>query len=218
MNAETVDQGIWKGPRTAAVATLGLAVAAWAVTLWEMGRAESGSGSLAFLIAWWGPMMAAMMLPGAVPAVWSRVQAGGVRAAPLFVGPYLVLWTLVGVTLYAACRPHGALAAGALVIAAGVYEVTPLKRRFRRQCRSPVGSGLEYGLYCVGSSIGLMLMLVALGAMSVGWMSVIAVLLLAQKLLPARPALDVPPALAIIGLGLGLVFAPSSVPGFTPPM
>ena len=68
------------------------------------------------------------------------------------------------------------------------------------------------GLCCVGSSIGLMLMLVVLGVMSITWMSVIAVVAVAQKLLPAKAAIDVPLALAIIGLGVLIVTAPSSVP------
>jgi predicted metal-binding membrane protein len=63
-----------------------------------------------------------------------------------------------------------------------------------------------------------MLMLVALGVMSVTWMSVIAVLVLAQKLLPAKAAIDVPLALAIVGLGLVIVVAPSSIPGLAPTM
>jgi predicted metal-binding membrane protein len=109
-------------------------------------------------------------------------------------------------------------AAGAVAIAAGVYEFTPLKRHFRRRCRESVGSGFEFGLYCVGSSIGLMLMLVALGVMSITWMAVIAVLVLAQKLIPAKAAIDVPLALAIVGLGILVVLAPSSIPGLTPPI
>jgi predicted metal-binding membrane protein len=115
-------------------------------------------------------------------------------------------------------RPHGSFAAGAIAIAAGVYEFTPLKQVFRRRCRENVRSGFEFGLYCVGSSIGLMLMQVALGVMSITWMSVIAVLVLAQKLLPARAAIDVPLALAIVGLGILIVIAPSSVSELTPPM
>ena len=63
-----------------------------------------------------------------------------------------------------------------------------------------------------------MLMLVALGVMSVTWMCVIAVLVLAQKLLPAKAAIDVPLALAIVGLGVLILLAPASVPGLTPPM
>jgi predicted metal-binding membrane protein len=63
-----------------------------------------------------------------------------------------------------------------------------------------------------------MVMLVALGVMSVTWMSVIAVLVLAQKLLPANITVDVPLAVAIVGLGVLIVFAPLAVPGFTPSM
>jgi len=110
------------------------------------------------------------------------------------------------------------LAAGMVAIAAGAYELTPLKRHFRRRCRDSVRSGLEFGLCCAGSSIGLMGMLVALGVMSVIWMCVIAVLVLAQKLLPPQAAIDVPLALAIAGLGVLIVLAPASVPGLTPPM
>jgi len=54
--------------------------------------------------------------------------------------------------------------------------------------------------------------------MSVTWMSMVAVLVLAQKLLPAKAAIDLPLALAIVGLGILIVMAPSSVPGLTPPM
>jgi predicted metal-binding membrane protein len=164
-------------------------------------------------------MMAAMMLPAAAPAVLRRAHADGrVGAVSLFLGSYLAVWTLVGVAVYLLYRPHGSSAAGALVIAAGIYEFTRLKRDCRRRCRESVRPGFEFGLYCVGSSFGLMLMLVALGIMSVTWMSVIAVLVLAQKLLPPRAAVDVLLAVAIVGLGLLIVLAPSSVPGLTPPM
>jgi hypothetical protein len=54
--------------------------------------------------------------------------------------------------------------------------------------------------------------------MSVTWMSVIGVLVLVQKLLPPRTAIDLPLALAIVGLGVLIVIAPSSVPGLIPPM
>jgi len=137
---------------------------------------------------------------------------------PLFVGSYLAVWALVGAAVYALYRPHGHVAAAAVAIAAGVYEFTPLKQHVRRRCRESVGSGFEFGLCGVGSSIGLMLMLAALSVMSVTWMCVITVLVLAQKLRPAKAAIDVPLALAIVGLGVLIVIAPSSVPGLTPPM
>jgi predicted metal-binding membrane protein len=204
----------------ALTATLGLAAASWVVAVRQMSGMDMGVatrlGSFAFFVALWVSMMAAMMLPGAVPAVLRRAHGSGrVRAVPLFVGSYLAVWTLVGVAVYALYRPHGYLAAGAVAIAAGVYEFTPLKQHSRRRCRESVTSGFDFGLCCVGSSIGLMLLLVAVSVMSVTWMSVITVPILAQKLLPAKAAIDVPLALAMVGVGILIVIAPSSVPGPT---
>src|SRR5262245_524306 len=164
-------------------------------------------------------MKVARGLPDAAPAVLRRAHAGGrVRTVPLFVGSYLAVWALVGVAVYVLYRPHEPIVAGVIAIAAGVYEFTPLKQHCRRRCRESTRSGVGFGLHCVGSSIGLMLVLGALGVMSITWMSVIALLVLAQKLLPRMAAVDVPVALAIVGLGLMIVIAPSSVPGLTPPM
>jgi predicted metal-binding membrane protein len=208
----------------ALAATLGLAAAAsWVIAVRQMNGMDMGVatplGSFAFFIALWVPMMAAMMLPGAAPAVLRSARASGrARAVPLFIASYLAIWTLMGIAVYALYRPHGSVAAGVVVIAAGVYEFTPVKRHFRRRCRESVRSGFEFGLYCVGSNIGLMLMLVAVGVMSVAWMSVIAILAVAQKLLPAKTTIDVPLALAIVGFGILIVVAPSSVPGLTPPI
>jgi predicted metal-binding membrane protein len=203
--------------------TLGLAAAAWVVAVRQMSGMDMGVatrlGSFAFFAVLWVTMMAAMMLPGAVPAVVRRVQASRrVRGVPFFLGSYLAVWALVGVAVYALYRPHGVVVAGAIVIAAGAYEFTPLKQHFRRRCQESTGSGLGYGLCCLGSSIGLMVMLVALSVMSVIWMSVIAALALGQKLLPAKAAVDAPLALAIVGLGILIILAPASVPGLMPPM
>jgi predicted metal-binding membrane protein len=208
----------------ALAATLGLAAAAaWVIAVRQMNGMDMGVatrvGSFAFFIALWVPMMAAMMLPGAAPAVLRSARASGrARAVPLFIASYLAIWTLIGIAVYALYRPHGSVAAGVVVIAAGVYEFTPVKRHFRRRCRESVRSGFEFGLYCVGSNIGLMLMLVAVGVMSIAWMSVIAVLAVAQKLLPAKTTIDVPLALAIVGFGILIIVAPSAIPGLTPSM
>lgn len=208
---------------TALTATLGLAAASWVVTIRQMSGMDMGVatrlGSFAFFVGLWVLMMAAMMLPGAVPAVLRGAHASGsVRAVPLFLGSYLAVWAVVGVVVYALYRPHGTVAAGVIAIAAGIYELTPLKQHFRRRCHESFRSGFDFGVYCVGSSIGLMLMLVALGVMSLTWMSVIAILVVGQKLLPARAVIDVPLGLAIVGLGGLIVIAPSVVPGLTPPM
>jgi predicted metal-binding membrane protein len=204
-------------------ATLGLAAASWVVAVRQMSGMDMGVGtrlgSFAFFLAVWVAMMAAMMLPGAVPAVVRRAQGGGgVRGVPLFVVSYLAVWALVGVAVYGLYRPHGSFVAGAVVVAAGVYELTPAKAHFRRRCRESVRSGFAFGVYCVGSSIGLMLILVAVSVMSITWMAVVAVVALAQKVLPAKAALDLPLALALVGLGVLIMCSPSSVPGLTPPM
>ena len=203
-------------------ATLGLAAACWATAAWLMEPMNMGvatrPGAFGFFAAAWLTMMAAMMLPGAAPAVARHARiAGQVRAALPFVGSYLAIWALAGVVAYALDRPHGPLAAGAIAIAAGAYELTPVKRHFRRRCREQAGSGLGFGLCCAGSSIGLMAMLVALDVMSLFWMSVVAVLTCAQKLLPPKAAIDVPLALALVGLGLVIVIAPALIPGLMPP-
>ncbi len=207
----------------ALTATLGLTAASWVaavrlMTGMDMGPAATRLGSFAFFITVWVVMMAAMMLPGAAPAVVRRAHAGGARAAGLFAGSYLAVWAVAGAGVYAACRPHGTVAAGLVVIAAGIYEFTPLKKHCRRRCQESLRSGLGFGLCCAGSSAGLMGMLVALGVMSIPWMAVIAVISCAQKLLPPKAAVDAPLALAITGLGIWIVIAPSAVPGLAAPM
>lgn len=79
------------------------------------------------------------------------------------------------------------------MIAAGVYELTRVKQHCRRCCRESARSGFALGLYCVGSSLALMVMLVALGVM---------------KLLLAKPAIDLPLALGIVALGILILIAP----------
>jgi len=207
----------------ALAATLGIAAGAWVVAIRQMHGMDMGPatelGAFGSFAVLWVSMMAAMMLPGAAPAAARHARAGGgLLALPLFVGSYLAVWSLAGLAAYVVYRPHGSLAAAAVVVAAGVYELTPIKQHLRTRCRRSAGTGLEFGLCCLGSSAGLMLMLLALGVMSLIWMSVIAVVVLAQKLLPATAAVDVPVALAIVGLGIWIAFAPSSVPGLMPLM
>lgn len=208
---------------TALAASLGLATVCWFVSVSRMSGMDMGVetdlGSFPFFAALWLPMMAAMMLPSAAPAVLRRARAAGrAGAALLFAASYLAVWTAVGLGVYALYRPHGTLAAGALTVAAGLYQLTPLERECRRRCREDVRSGLRYGVLCVGSSIGLMVMLLALGAMSVGWMAIVAGLVLSQKLVSPRASVDVPLALAIVALGVVVATEPSAIPGLTPAM
>ena len=192
------------GARAVTVAVLALAAACWFVAVRQMAGMDMGAstqlGSFGSFVGLWAAMMAAMMLPGAIPVALRATQR-----VSSFVASYLAVWTVVGIALYAVYRPHGAALAGAVAIAAGLYELTPLKRYFRRRCREQADTGLAFGLACFGSSIGLMLMLVALGLMSVAWMVVVAAIVVAQKLLPARAAIDVPVALAILAIGIATV-------------
>jgi predicted metal-binding membrane protein len=204
-------------------ATIGLGAAGWIVTVQRMQGMDMGVatrlGSLPYFLSVWVPMMAAMMLPGTAPVVQRVVRVGGrLLDIPRYLGGYLAIWAGCGIAVYAAYRPHGTVAGGALTVAAGIYELTSMKRRFRQTCRDRVSSGLELGLCCVGSSIGLMLLMVALGVMSLTWISVIAVVVLVQKLLPPKAAVDVAVAMAIIALGVAVIIAPSSVPGLVQPM
>lgn len=221
MNAPTIAApSTWAGARQRlmVLTTLALAAACWVVAAWQMSGMDMGVattlGSFPSFVAVWIVMMAAMMLPGATPAA-AKARAGH---RLLFLGAYLAVWAVVGAAAYVIYRPHGALPAALIVIAAGLYELSPLKRYFRRRCRDDAGSGYGYGLCCTGSSVGLMAMLLALGVMSIAWMVVISAVVTAQKLLPGKLAVDVPLGLAIIGLGTWIAVAPSMIPGLIPAM
>jgi len=190
-------------------AVLAVAATAWVLSIQQMEGMDMGVatdlGSLRFFVAAWIPMMAAMMLPGALPALARHSDAERpALAVPQFAVAYLAAWTVVGLVVYALYRPHGTVVAGVLTVAAGVYELTPLKRACRRRCREDVRSGAQFGVYCIGSSIGLMLVLLALGAMSVLWMVVVAAVVVAQKLLPPIVVVDASVAIALVGLGIAI--------------
>lgn len=153
-------------------------------------------------------MMAAMMLPSAVPAIVRLARdAGGVLSAPVFTGAYLGVWAFAGLVMWLLYEPPAASASAVLLIAAGLYELTPLKRDCRRRCRERVRSGVRFGAFCLGSSAGLMLVLAAVNMMSIPLMVVIAAVGLAQKLLPPTRTLDLSLALAIVALGVATAAA-----------
>jgi predicted metal-binding membrane protein len=197
--------------------------------------------------------MAAMMLPSVAPLVLLFARVSGERARrgdPLvptwiFVAAYFVVWSAYGLAAYAMYRlttaldtdvfsweSAGAYIAGAAIAAAGVYELTPLKRVCLRHCRSPLHfvlfgwrggragalrMGLEHGAYCVGCCWGLMLIMFALGVMSLLWMAAVAAVIFVQKVLPGGERLAVPFAFVFVALGLWVAAAPEHVPGLTPP-
>ena len=197
------------------VLTVALCAASWFASMSQMRGMDMGAatslGSPASFIGLWMSMMAAMMLPAALPAVLAFARADSRLVAGLwFVASYLAVWLVFGVGAYGLYRQHGYAAAGGLTILAGLYELTPLKRACRERCREQVRSGGRFGVYCVGSSAGLMVMLLALGAMNVTLMVGVTAIVLAQKLLPPRPFLDATLAFAIVAFGVLVVIAPST--------
>jgi predicted metal-binding membrane protein len=228
------------------VSTLGLAGAAWLVAIVRMRGMDMGPGSdlgsLSFFAGTWTVMMAAMMLPSALPAVVSFAEILPRRraaATSLFAVSYVAVWAVVGIIAFAAFRAiraadlgflawdrAGAWVAGAAVVIAGVYELTPLKRASLGRCRAdadrrvanPAVAGLRYGANCVGCSAGLMLVLFALGVMSITWMIVVAALVFVEKVPRIGTALPAPIALLLGAVGLWIALDASSVPGLTSPM
>ena len=224
--------------RTTIVLAAG-AVAAWAVTVDRMRGMDAGPGTdlrgLGWYLGIWVTMTAAMMLPSAAPA--ARHVARLARRLPtlLFTSGYLAVWTGYGLLAYGVFRlvtsfdigrlawnRGGPYAAGVVIVAAGLYELTPLKRLSLRRCRSaPYGnafqSGLAHGFACVGCSGALMAVLFVLGAMSLFWMAVVAVAIFAEKVLPHGSRLAPVFAVALVALGIWVALSPESVPGLTEP-
>jgi predicted metal-binding membrane protein len=197
------------------VFAVALAAACWFASVRQMRGMDMGAatslGSPASFIGIWASMMAAMMLPAALPAILAFVRADSRFVAGLwFVASYLAVWLVFGIAAYGLYRQHGHAAAGGLTILAGLYELTPLKRACRERCRELVHSGGRFGVYCVGSSAGLMLALLGLGVMKVTLMVGVTAIVLAQKLLSPRPFLDATLALAIVAFGVLVLVVPST--------
>ncbi|HEV7750043.1 MAG TPA: DUF2182 domain-containing protein [Baekduia sp.] len=131
-------------------------------------------------------MMAAMMLPGALPAILRSARGDhAALAAPRFAVSYLVVWFAAGLAIFAVYKPPAPAVAAVVVAAAVLYELTPLARACRRRCRAERRSGLRFGGWCVGSSLGLMAAFVALDPMSRPLMCAAGAIALMQKELPS---------------------------------
>lgn len=236
---------------------IGGALVTWIVTYERMRGMDAGPGTdlggLGWFLGVWVTMMAAMMFPSVAPMALfhARIAQGrsqqGTPAGPtwVFLAGYLAVWTGFGLGAYALYRgivalglgflswtEQGPLVAGGAIAAAGVYQLTPLKRACLKHCRSPlhfvmhgwregrVGAlrmGGEHGLYCVGCCVGLMVILFALGVMSLLWMAIVAALIFAEKILPFGPRLQYVLAAAFLALGLWVAADPAGVPGLTEP-
>ncbi len=240
------------GARTISVASVlgGVTLAAWIVLVGHMRGMDMGPGTdlggLGWFLLLWVTMTTAMMLPSVAPMalLFARVSQGRVPIW-VFLSDYLAAWSGFGLLAYAVFRlvrfldpaflgwqRAGPWIAGGAVTAAGLYQLTPLKRACLRHCRSPLhfvlggwrtgrrGAlelGAQHGAYCVGCCWGLMVVLFALGVMSLFWMAVVAAVIYAEKVTPFGARISRPLSVILVALGIWVAVAPSSVPGLTQP-
>ncbi len=255
--APSVQNGAEPARRIAPGALLvAVAAACWAVTASRMQGMDMGPGTDLGALGWfagiWVTMMAAMMLPSLVPMAQTHARASRRAGAPraalgatLFAAGYLLAWLGAGVLAFAFIKGIGSLSlpwlawdrggpyvAGGAILAAALYELTPLKARCLRHCRQPallaarwragaqgaVRTGLEHGGLCIGASWALMGALFAVGVMNLAWMVVIAALVAAEKLLPREGIAVAGTAALVATLGLAVAFVPAQVPWLTIPM
>ena len=240
-------------------ALLALAGVAWWISDVRMSGMDAGPGSplgtFGFFLGTWVVMMTAMMFPSVGPMVnmYVNIQRGRRRrgmvapsgATALFVTGYLIVWTAAGVLAYLAFKAgarlggrsinwaeQGRWVAGAIILVAAVYELTPLKQACLGRCRGPVsfilGSwrsgragalrmGIKHGAWCLGCCWALMAALFALGVMSLAWMTVIGALIAIEKLLPWRRVGVAITTGVLVLLAVGVSLVPSHVPGLTIP-
>jgi predicted metal-binding membrane protein len=231
----------------ATVLLLVLAVAAWAHVLMSPMGADDMAGmgmamrfsavdGLAYVTAW-AVMMTAMMLPSALPMIGlyaaTQRNASAVLKAirvGLFTLMYLGLWAVTGIPVYLASVVLGAVDSGvlayvvaAVLLVAGIFQLSPLKQVCLRHCRSPLGflfghwregwqgglaMGRSHALYCLGCCWALMVVLVVAGAMGLPWVLLIAAVVAAEKLLPGGEWIARTTGVALILLGLAVAIRP----------
>jgi predicted metal-binding membrane protein len=210
------------------MASTGMAGAGWSL-----------AGLVAFVVAW-AVMMAAMMFPAAAPmillfrSIATQRQASGGTFVPtwIFVAGYLLVWTAIGAITWVVVQvlsdaagrlgavervTWGPAALGVVLVGAGLYQLTPLKRLCLDHCRSPLAfvmshwhkgrlgalrMGLTHGAYCLGCCWALFAVLVAAGVMSLAWMLLLTLVVFAEKVLPygRRAAHGVGVAFLVLGV------------------
>jgi len=217
-----------------AIAALVLAtLAAWLILLATSGDSMEMPGLPTYLGSW-AVMMAAMMLPSAMPALLTFVrlseQSGQPARGYAFVGSYVTVWGGFSVAATAAQWALQALGwvdpmmastsrwlTAALLVMAGAYQLSPLKRSCLSQCRTPVvfilghwrpgiagafSMGARHGLFCVGCCWALMALLFVGGAMNLAWAAGLSVIVALEKLLPGGERLSGALGLGLIALGI----------------
>jgi predicted metal-binding membrane protein len=209
----------------------------------NMGMAEAGpaaSMTLPLFLGMWVTMMVAMMFPSVAPMVviysrFSAIRNQSKGATGVFVGGYLLAWTLVGLLAFGVYLGSSALmgflsprvsavVGGGALLLAGAYQLTRYKTVCLRHCRTPLDfmlhwrsgrrgglrMGLHHGLFCLGCCWGLMLVLLTVGVMNLLWMALVAAVIFIEKVLPFGWAAA--KVVGIVLLGVGISLAVMSIP------
>lgn len=203
---------------------------------------EGHAMALPLFMVTWFVMMVAMMFPAIVPVVmmvrmWSNSRGLGGRITVPFVAGYILLWGAAGFAAYGLLTflesnlvsgPSLVRLGGALVVVAGLYQLTPLKDACLKQCRSPLSLlmqhartlqagvvgrlrvGATHGAYCLGCCWALMTVLVLIGMMNLAWMAAVAAVIVAEKVLTSGTVFS--RAFGVLLVGAGLFVVISGVP------
>ena len=236
-----------------------LAAGAWALLAWQSTSAEMDSGlamgmEAPLFIALWIAMMVAIMYPTAAPMILMFARIHGERRARgqsfvptwVFAGAYLLVWSLTGIAAFAIAvggdsladrwgffADNGARIGGVLLVAAGLYQVTPLKNVCLSKCRSPMAfvlnswrdgtagafrMGIDHGVYCLGCCWLLFLILFPLGMMNIAVLALVTVAIFIEKSLPIGRQAALAFGAALVVYGLVVIAAPGALPGMADDM
>jgi predicted metal-binding membrane protein len=187
----------------------------------------------------WAAMMIAMMIPAVLPmaAVYRKIERDGFHAGPIdtfaFASGYLLAWCAFSVVaaglqwwlhvngwLEGMMLTAGTTLASVILLAAGLYQFTPLKEACLARCRSPLGffldhwqpgtlgalrMGIRHGWFCIGCCWMLMMLMFAGGAMSVVTMALLTAFIVGERLLPAGIWVTRIPGFVLCAVGVFLL-------------
>jgi len=231
-----------------------LAALAWGLLIWQapmMNNQAMGltmGMSAVLFIAIWAVMMVAMMFPAAAPMIlmFGAVYASKRRQEQpyvptwIFVSAYLLVWVLSGVLAYFLAIGVEKLAgqsmwlmenatriSGAILVIAGLYQLSPLKNVCLSKCRTPLQflltswhdgyagafrMGIEHGTFCLGCCWLLFVILFPLGLMNIAVMALVTALIFAEKALPIGRQISKLAGVGLIVYGVIVLFMPAAFP------